>query len=111
MVVVSSSEIPGIGDALLVEILSEGKQNRRLLRDINTRADLRYKEAVTLRYKVKGIRADVVGVLRAVLKAIRNQGGGDDGGPAGKKRRSGRISGGGNPALNEMARNEDEEDE
>ena len=111
MVVVSSSEIPGIGDALLVEILSEGKQNHRLLRDIDTRADLRYKEAVTLRHEVEGMRADVVGVLRAVLEAIRNQGGGDDGGPAGKKRRSGRIGGGGNPALNEMARNEDEEDE
>ena len=111
MVVVSSSEIPGIGDTLLVEILSKGKQNHRLLYDINTRADLRYKEAVTLRHKVKGIRADMVGVLHAVLKAIRNQGGGDDGGPASKKRYSGCISGGSNLALNEMARNKDKEDE
>ena len=103
VVVVSSSEIPGIGDALLVKILSKGKQNHRLLHDIDTRADLRYKKAVTLRYKVKGIRADIVGVLYAVLKAIWNQGGGDDRGPASKKRYSGYISSGSNPALNEIA--------
>ena len=89
MVVVSSLEIPGTRDALLVEILSKGRQNRRLLYNIDTRANLRYKEAVTLRYKVKGIRVDIISVLYAVLKAIWNQGGGDNRGPASKKRYNG----------------------
>ena len=103
MVVVSSLEIPGIRDTLLVEILSKGRQNHRLLYNIDTRANLRYKKAVTLRYKVKGIRANIVSMLYTVLKAIWNQGGGDNRGPASKKRYSSRISSSNNLALNKIA--------
>ena len=70
MVVVSSLEISSTRDTLLVKILSKGRQNYRLLYNINTRANLRYKEAVTFRHKVKGIRANIVSVLYTVFKAI-----------------------------------------
>ena len=103
MVVVSSLEIPGIRDTLLVEILSKGRQNHRLLYNIDTRANLRYKKAVTLRYKVKGIRANIISMLYTVLKAIWNQEGGDNKGPANKKRYNSWINSSSNLILNEIA--------
>ena len=52
----------------------------------------------------------MVSMLHAVLEAIQNQGGGDNRGPANKKRYSGRISGGSNLALNKIAQGGDKED-
>ena len=74
-----------------------------MLDDIDARADQTYKEVVAIRNKVEGIRAKVVSVLYAILEAIQNQGGVGEGGPSSKKRRSGRIGGGGNAALSQMA--------
>ena len=41
-----------------------------MLDDIDARADQTYKEVVVIRNKVEGIRAKVVGMLHAILKAI-----------------------------------------
>ena len=81
-----------------------------MLGDIDAGADQTHEEIVAIRNEVEGMRAEVVGVLRAVLEAIQNQGGVGvvEGGPPGKKRRGGRIGGGGNAAWNQMAAGDDE---
>ena len=74
-----------------------------MLDDIDAGADQTHEEVVAIRNEVEGMRAEVVGVLRAILEAIQNQGGGGVGASSSGKRRSGRIGGGGNAALSQMA--------
>ena len=74
-----------------------------MLDDIDAGADQTHEEVVAIRNEVEGMRAEVVGVLRAILEAIQNQGGGGVGASSSGKRRSGRIGGRGNAALSQMA--------